>query len=154
MLKKPDLFHAILRNQRPIIKKAYQNGLLQSTTLFEPTSQRPLMIATVNSVKADTFCDILSWTPDIDAIDDDGMTVLMHACSWNRHDLLPFLLSQKPNLNIQDCDGNTALHIACRRRSEECIQQLVHEKCSTTILNHCGNTAFQLYENTKLKKSQ
>jgi ankyrin repeat protein len=76
--------------------------------------------------------------------DDNGLTPLHNAVSYNQAETIRWLLGQKVDVNAQDSDGDTPLHHC---DNVEAAKILIQEgQASYKIQNSQGKTALQLKE--------
>ena len=65
---------------------------------------------------------------DLDAIDNEGNTALIWACSGENHQIARHLIEAGANINIINNNGDTALTIAERRQLYEISELLGHHQ--------------------------
>lgn len=85
-------------------------------------------------------------TVDINAVCDEGMSVL-HYCAKHERELLDsamILMKSKIDINIEDHYGNIALHYACDRGHVGLIEVLLKYNANATHRNKLGQSALHL----------
>lgn len=76
--------------------------------------------------------------------DDNGLTPLHNAASYNQHEIIRWLLNQNVNVNAQDSDGDTPLHHCDHLNA---AQILIEEgKADNKLKNNDGKTPLELKE--------
>ena len=79
----------------------------------------------------------------VTTIDEQGMTLLMHAAqSYGGESLVSFILDNGASIEAQDKEGKTALmHAACRSHCEKSVALLLSRGAQLTKQDHEGRTA-------------
>lgn len=85
---------------------------------------------------------------DIDHLDKDNNTPLMHAINLNCNPAVNFLIKKNANINIQNSKGNTALMLAVSNPSIDrySFKLMVNKGANLNTQNNDGNTALLLSE--------
>jgi len=79
--------------------------------------------------------------PDqIDAVDGDGRTALMHAIIDKNADITLILLEAGANPNAKDADGNTPLHFATQEYDTKMAALLLDNGAEVDLLDNNGNS--------------
>lgn len=82
---------------------------------------------------------------DVDMVDRNGATALMHACQRvQSRDPTQLLITFNARLNLQDSNGNTALHYCVAYNNYTCLDILVERGASMEIKNKKGQTPLEL----------
>ncbi len=76
----------------------------------------------------------------IDQLDSDGRTPLMHAVIDRNHDLAVLLLKWKANPNIQEKGSWTALHFAAQECETRMVRLLLENGAEVDAKDEYGNT--------------
>ena len=94
---------------------------------------------------------LLAANASIDAQDQEGITVLMLACSDPDRRLYAHLLLDEAQrlglgmrLDLTSRHGNTALMYACQHSTTECVQSLLRTGAAMNVANNNGHTALML----------
>jgi ankyrin repeat protein len=81
---------------------------------------------------------------DVNAMDEYGVTPLMHAISKKDLELLQLFLNSEPDLNMQNSGGFTALMRAVQEGNMEFVKRLLDAGASTLITDNEGTTALEI----------
>lgn len=79
---------------------------------------------------------------DVDELDEDRRTPLMHAvtCEKASLDVVCLLLDSGADVNASDAQGWTALHFAAQERRADFIERFVQAGAETDAMDAFGNT--------------
>ena len=78
----------------------------------------------------------------VNAIDQNGWTLLHHAAANNREEVIIKLVELGADMQARDSLGNTALHIACSRKKVSAARRLVLLGADVEVCNDKGNSPF------------
>ena len=77
---------------------------------------------------------------EIDVLDGDGRTPLIHAAFEGKMEIVAAVLSNGANINHQDRNGWSALHFAVQERRLEAVEYLLAHGASVNLKDAYGNT--------------
>lgn len=81
---------------------------------------------------------------DVNARDNQGVSLLMTACNSNNADAVQLLLAAGADVNLRDNAGNTALMGAALRGYDHIVRLLLDANAATDTVNEAGATALIL----------
>ena len=92
-----------------------------------------------------TIQEILDHGARVNAVNKDGATPLLLACSTAHVEAVKFLLKAKADPNLAYADGDTSLHVAIAADcSKETIQDIIDHGAEVNTVNKRGRTALLL----------
>ena len=110
-----------------------------------PLGYTPIMLLALQpKVDAATIQALQKAGGVIDAVDNAGMTALMHACTNGSETGAKVLLAQGAKTDIADANGTTALLIAAEKGGETIASQLLAHGAGVNRRNLSGQTALFL----------
>jgi len=110
-----------------------------------PLGYTPIMLLALQpKVDAATIQALQKAGGNIDAVDNAGMTALMHACTNGSEAGARVLLAQGAKPNIADANGTTALLITAEKGGEAITSQLLAHGAEVNLQNRSGQTALFL----------
>ena len=77
---------------------------------------------------------------DVDILDGDARTPLIHAIFKGKEKIVSWLLAKGANINHQDRNGWSALHFAVQEKRFEMVEYLLQHGASVHLRNVYGNT--------------
>ncbi|ULO07116.1 ankyrin repeat domain-containing protein [Paenibacillus sp. 19GGS1-52] len=77
---------------------------------------------------------------NINIVDEDGRTALIHAVIDNLTEITKFLIERGANVDAQDNLGYTPLHYASQNYLPEVVKQLLDNKANVDVKDSHGNT--------------
>jgi ankyrin repeat protein len=97
--------------------RAFLDAGAEATTRAprDQTSALHALITPIEEDYAPRVAALIAAGTDVDAVDRDGLTVLYHASSWARPDVVQLLLEHGADPNVADKWGRVPLHTAARR---------------------------------------
>lgn len=81
---------------------------------------------------------------NIDTVDSNGKTPLIHAAKIGNPRILKIILAHNPRINEQDNTGNTALMIASQYGQKHVVEQLLQYGADPDLKNKQGHTSADL----------
>jgi len=130
---------------RSIQETAYQKGLIPYIPDIENKSpkskEEEKLINAVEEDNIDIVQSLLSKNVDVNAKDEDDMTVLMHAASNGYHRIARFLIRKGADVNAKDDMGNTALMWAADEGHFDMVKLLLNNNADINAQDDDGTTA-------------
>lgn len=80
----------------------------------------------------------------LDAVDNDGRTALLYACSWGHLEMVKWLLEKGAQINMRDKDGRIPLHWAAGMGHKDVVELLLANKADLTVKDKDGRTPREL----------
>jgi uncharacterized protein len=77
---------------------------------------------------------------DLDILDGDARTPLIHAAFKGKKNIVSWLLTNGANINHQDRNGWSALHFAVQEKNVEMVDHLLQHGASVHLRDAYGNT--------------
>lgn len=88
---------------------------------------------------------------NIDAVDDDGESVLFHALNGNHHWVIDYLITKEVNVNVQNQHGRTVFHLmsdwSLTKAVKTSLGKLLSLKPKLNLQDVDGNTPLHLARN-------
>ncbi|XP_058969221.2 acyl-CoA-binding domain-containing protein 6 [Pocillopora verrucosa] len=95
---------------------------------------------------------LLNKGENINAKDEQGMTLLHWACDRGHEEVVIYLIKNKAEVNIQDADGQTPLHYAATCDFLSIVKELLQCGGDSTIIDSDGCRPADVAENSELKE--
>ncbi|KAM7447147.1 acyl-CoA binding domain-containing protein 6 [Porites harrisoni] len=94
---------------------------------------------------------LLTRGEDINAQDDQGMTLLHWACDRGHKDVVRYLIKNKARINTQDLDGQTPLHYAATCDFLTIVEELLQSRADCSIADNDGCLPVDVAESSAVK---
>ena len=101
----------------------------------------------MRDVNADSLFSALAQLNDLETVDRDGRTVLIHAAFCGRMDVVQFLLSRGANVNASDYNGYTALLAAVQEQNIPMVEYLLSAGADIHAQTAHGNSVLMIPNN-------
>ena len=92
--------------------------------------------------ESEALLNALSEAPFLlNALDENGQTVLLTACTFGHTETVEMLLSKNPDINVCDHQGNSPLHLLCMEGHENLVKTfLSRPEVNTQPVNKMGQS--------------
>lgn len=138
-VKKTPLEYAAMSNNSDI-----WDFILNLDLINQASYQSRLLLASAAGENIDAMIDLLALNCNINAIDNNGLNALHHACIHEKFRSLSLLIENGIEVNAADSNGNTAFHHAAQQGFVSGLRQLSLAKCNINAKNEKGQTALHL----------
>ena len=95
---------------------------------------------------------ILSAVENLEAVDRDGRTLLIHAAFYGREAAMRYLLERGANIHAADQNGFTALHGAVQENRLKMVKYLLENGADANARDAFGNSPLQRLGHTQPKE--
>lgn len=138
--KNGNSFYSIMNQQQP--QWLQQNKVLQKIfPQYGIDMNNELIKAVISGSKTSIIKSLLKNGASANAVDDEGMSVVMYAVLSKNLLALHVLLKAGADINQKNTQGDTALILAVKRANKESVAELIRFSADVSIANNGGVTA-------------
>ena len=137
------LWFACCSGQTEFVKILLDAGA--NPNIADKNGESCLHAAVYGRCSAETIQNLINHGAHVNAVNEDGATALLLACSSTQSEMVDVLLKAKADPNVLDRDGDTSLHAASEANcSKETLQKILEYGANVNAVNKRGRTALLL----------
>lgn len=142
--RKTPIFEAVENNNDEMIDLLLNLETPADINFQNREGQTPLIVASQNKTRQESFLRLLSNGADMYKTDNQGKTPLMHSCNNNNSTYIDILL-KKGNINllvnVQDNNGASPIMYVAKRGNREALRVLISRGGNIDFADKFGRTA-------------